>query len=317
MDHMKVLKRAWETVWRYRALWIFGIILALTTAGGLTPPGDGGGGGGGNGRVEPGGEDFLVARFVSETALIRMVDDHEETGEQHSVRQGFRIGWSRTAWRMFLINLVVGLPTTLAFILLFLLALVPLLLWITGSTPAGVVGTVGSIGLFFAVLFLAIVVGTALSVLLHFFRRACALEQLGVLESIRAGFGLVRRHLVDVGVMWLIMAGLRIALMILAIPIFILLLPATILLIIVGGVVGGIPALLVGGIASLFLEGAVPWILAAVIGIPIFALVLGVPWMFLGGLVEVFRSSVWTLTYRELHALEGLEADVEIEPTPA
>jgi hypothetical protein len=35
--------------------------------------------------------------------------------------------------------------------------------------------------------------------------------------------------------------------------------------------------------------------------------VVSVPWLFLGGLVEVFKSSVWTLTYRELRALEGLE----------
>jgi hypothetical protein len=28
MDHIKVLKRAWEITWRYRVLWIFGIILA-------------------------------------------------------------------------------------------------------------------------------------------------------------------------------------------------------------------------------------------------------------------------------------------------
>ena len=32
MDHIKILKRAWEITWRYPALWVFGIILALTTA---------------------------------------------------------------------------------------------------------------------------------------------------------------------------------------------------------------------------------------------------------------------------------------------
>ena len=31
------------------------------------------------------------------------------------------------------------------------------------------------------------------------------------------------------------------------------------------------------------------------------------PSVFLGGLAEVFKSSVWTLTYRELRALEGLK----------
>ena len=30
-----------------------------------------------------------------------------------TVRQGFRIGWSRTSWRLFLINLIVNLPVFL------------------------------------------------------------------------------------------------------------------------------------------------------------------------------------------------------------
>jgi hypothetical protein len=45
-----------------------------------------------------------------------------------------------------------------------------------------------------------------------------------------------------------------------------------------------------------------------VIGIAIFILVLAAPLVFLGGLAHVFKSSVWTLTYRDLRALEGSEA---------
>jgi len=231
-----------------------------------------------------------------------MVDDYEETGEKRSVRQGFRLGWSRTALRLFLINLLIGLPTALAFILLFALAAAPLLLWTTKSTAAGVVGTVATIGLSFLVILLAIVVGVVLSLLMRFFRRVCALEELGVIESIRQGFDFVRQHLKDVGIMWLIMVGLGLGWMILMIPV-------TILLVVVGAMVGSFPALLVGGLASLFLEGAVPWILAAAVGIPIFILVVAVPGLFLGGLAEVFKSSVWTLTYRELRALESLETE--------
>ena len=349
MDHVKILKRAWDITWRYRALWIFGIILALTTASGLPPRGDGG-----NGvqyQIEdkdlfgPGGELHVpemapqvlsiliaigvalacvtvilivasaVARWVAEAALIRMVGEYEETGEQHSVRQGFRLGWSRTTWQLFLINLLVNLPVVAVFILLFTLAVAPFLLWITKSTAAGIIGTIAGIGLFFLILFLAIVVGAAVKVLLRFFRRACALEGLGVIESIRQGLGVVRRHLLDVGLMWLIMLGVQIGLTIATIALVIVLFPVIIALLILGSVLGGVPALLVGGLASLFLEGAVPWVLAALIGIPIFALVVSVPWLFLGGLVEVFKSSVWTLTYRELRALEGLEPrDVETGP---
>jgi len=346
MDHLKVLKRAWETTWRYRALWVFGIILALTTAGGGF-----GGGGDGDGRFQYklNGEDLsrfqmgevspaevvsaliaigvglacviviliiaaTIARYVAETALIRMVDDHEETGEQHSVRQGFRMGWSRTAFRLFLIKLLIGLPVVVVFILLFALAFAPLLLWVTESTAARVMGTVAAIGLFFLILFLAIVVGAVLSLLRRFFWRACALEELGVIESIRQGFSVVRQHLKDVGIMWLIMVGVHIGWVIAMIAITIVLFPAIILLIIVGGVLGGLPALLVGGLASLFFEGAVPWILAGVIGIPIFILVVALPWLFLGGLMEVFKSSTWTLTYRELRALESLETEPEQSP---
>jgi len=41
---------------------------------------------------------------------------------------------------------------------------------------------------------------------------------------------------------------------------------------------------------------------------------VAVPWLFLGGLMEVFKSSVWTLTYRELRALESVEPDQLPEP---
>ena len=35
MNYQKVLKRSWDMVWRYRALWLFGAILALTTVNGF------------------------------------------------------------------------------------------------------------------------------------------------------------------------------------------------------------------------------------------------------------------------------------------
>ena len=116
--------------------------------------------------------------------------------------------------------------------------------------------------------------------------------------------------------MWLIMVGVRIGWTVAMILVLILLFPVMILLMIVGGVLGGLPALMVWGVASLFFEGAVPWILAGVIGLPIFILVMAVPWLFLGGLMEVFKSSTWTLTYRELRALEGVEPEPDQLPEP-
>ena len=34
IDFGKILKRAWHILWNYRILWIFGILLAITTGGG-------------------------------------------------------------------------------------------------------------------------------------------------------------------------------------------------------------------------------------------------------------------------------------------
>jgi len=348
MDHIKVLKRAWHTLWSYRTLWILGIVLALTTASWESSVfyRDRGGEGDRVTRnmdlpeqirreINELNELFTegippdvvskivaigiglaclilflyivarIARYVSETALIRMVDEHEETGETLSLRQGIQMGWSRVAWRLFLIDLLIDVPAALVFILLFLLAFAPLLLWTFGSTAGGLAGTVATIGLFFLGIFFLIIVGAVLSLLKHFFRRACALDGLGVTGSIRRGYGVVRQNLKDVGLMWLIMAGVSLVWPILMIPIGLLLAG-------VGAVLGGGAALLVGGLARLILGGAAPVLLALVVGLPIFILVVAVPLAFLGGLREVFQSSTWTLTYRELRALESLEA----EPLP-
>jgi hypothetical protein len=335
MDHMQVLRRAWELTWRYRVLWVFGIILALTTARG-----------GGNNGIQynlgredlaaPGGPFFgqgtpprippeivgtlialgiglaclvlvlvvvsLVLRYVAETALIRLVDDHEATGERRRVGEGFRLGWSRTAWRLFLIDLVIGVPTVLVFVGLFLVALAPLLLWFTRRDTVGSVGVLATIGMVVLFIWLAFVVAVVLTLLVHFFRRACALDGLGVVESIRHGFGMVRDHFRDVAIMWLIMVGVTLGL---GVAMFL----AVILLVVLGLLLGGVPALVVGGLASLVSSGAVPWILAAVVGAPVFFLVLILPLLFLGGLIEVFKSSVWTLTYRQLRALERAEPE--------
>jgi len=83
--------------------------------------------------------------------------------------------------------------------------------------------------------------------------------------------------------------------------------PVVLFLLMVGGVLAGLAGLSVGGLSSLVFEGVVPWIAGFGVGIPLFILIMAVPLVFLGGLAEVFKSSVWTLTYRELRALEGLK----------
>jgi hypothetical protein len=92
--------------------------------------------------------------------------------------------------------------------------------------------------------------------------------------------------------------------------------PIVLFLLVVGGGVALLAGLSVGGLTSLIVEGAVPWIAGFAVGIPLFILIMAPPLVFLGGLAEVYKSSVWTLTYRELHALEGLKENSGELPTP-
>lgn len=75
----------------------------------------------------------MVARYVSETALIRMVAVSSDAGERPGVRQGLRLAWSRAAWRMFLIDLRIAALIAAACFLGLGTVLGPVPLWVNGS----------------------------------------------------------------------------------------------------------------------------------------------------------------------------------------
>lgn len=53
---------------------------------------------------------------------------------------------------------------------------------------------------------------------------------------------------------------------------------------------------------------------ALAVGIPVFIVVLVGPLVLLSGLLEVFLSSVWTLTYRELPPAAAREREPALVP---
>jgi hypothetical protein len=360
MDPIKILKRAWQILWSYRTLWVFGLILAMAGAG------SSGGNGSNSGsryeansqsnQQEPLHEDMpqtfkeftqemerlfnegmsevglpkedlttliwiavifvvfgmmlglvvAVARYVAETAVIRMVDEHENTGTKMTVRQGFRIGWSRTSWRLFLINLLVNLPMILTMLLLLGLGIMVYMSFTQGGKEAGMLSVVISLAILFLVIFVVAIVSIFLGLLRHFFWRACALENLTVGESLRRGFQMARQNWKNVGIMWLVMIGLGIVWAIVSIIAFVLTLPVVAVTAVAGALVAVIPVLLMGGITSIFLNGWLPWIVGALFALPLFFTIAFSPWLLLGSWQTVFTSTVWTLVYRELKALPAL-----------
>lgn len=334
MDYIRILRRSFQITWLYRALWVFGFLMALTAGGG------GGGGGGGGSRSITGprnvnpfqfpnlnitpqvwnaligigiglacvlfliGLVFAIIRYVSEVALIRMANNYEANGEKVSVGTGFRWGWSRGAWRVFLIDLLVGLTFIVALAVLGLVAAAPLLLLTAHNNTLSVIGVLLTVALGLLFILALIVASCAVYLVLQVARRAVVLDGQGVMDGLRRGWAIVRRRAQDVIIMGLLMLGIGILFGLLMIPVFFI-------LALVGGVAGGIPGLLAGLATSLVTKGAAPTIVGVLVGLPFFLLVLIIPMSVIGALYQVFASTVWTLTYRELLALEA------VQPVPA
>jgi hypothetical protein len=356
MNTIEIAKRAWQTLWRYRALWVWGMVLALTTSSwsawmlmdredwqevegrGITV-------------TRLGNETFgqalrrtlrseidevnrelsllltevlrvkvrvnvvvllvvvvavllllhvveCIARYVSEVALIREVDRYQASGERRSVWQGLRSGWSRSAWRLFFINLTVDVVGIVAAILLFGLLFALLPLWVNAGEAVIFLFSFLTAGLFFVALVAVILWGVALSVLKRLAWRACALDGLRVFPSIRQGYAVLVHHFKETGGTWLVTAAVRWGWRAAMVPVVLTLIG-------LGLLSGSLPGLLVGGATGLFSSGELPVFLALAVGIPLFLLVLVAPLILLAGLREVFLSTTWTLTYRELRAVES------------
>ncbi len=254
-----------------------------------------------------------IARYVSETSVIRMVDEYEVSGTKMSFREGWRLGWSRTAWRFFLIDLIVNIPVFLLFVFLGVAGYLVYVMVGGQDRPFATAGMISLIGVAILVVFVVVLVSVFLYLLRHFFWRSAAFEDLGVRDSLRAGFEMVRENWKDVGIMWLVMIGVGIASAIASFIAVIISLPLIAITVVAGAVVAAVPGLLLVGFFSLFLSGYLPWIAGALFIMPLFFIVGFSPWILLSSWSLTFTSIVWTLVYRELKALPGLVPDVDDE----
>ncbi|HSG42898.1 MAG TPA: hypothetical protein VLA72_07075 [Anaerolineales bacterium] len=353
MDPVKILKRAWHILWSYRALWVFGLILALAAGGSSGGSGNSGSSWSSDPQdayqpeslpdafrymneemdklFDQGSQQWdlvngdlrtvlwmagifvlvmvifgivmAIARYVSETAVIRMVDEYEGTETKMTVREGFRSGWSRTSWRLFLINLIVSLPAILLVLALVLTGVGFYFAVEKGNLTFASLSVIAMIGVVFLLIFAVIILSIALKLLRQFVWRVSALEDLGVSESFSRGWAMVRENWKDVGLMWLVMLGLGIAWAVASIILFIVTIPVLLITVIAAVVIVAIPALLLVGLFSLFLSPLLAWVFGILFVLPLFFILAFSPWVLIGSWQAVFTSTVWTLTYREIKAI--------------
>jgi hypothetical protein len=255
-----------------------------------------------------------LVRYPAETAVIRMVDDYETTGTKVGFKAGWKMGWNRRAFRLWLIDLILCAPVFLLVLLLLGAGVVIMASSVDGGPSANVVGVVGGIGLVFLVILLLIVAAVFLGVLRNFFARAAVLEGVGVGESFRQGWAMFKRNWKSAGLVWLVMVGIGIAFGIASLIAFFLLIPVFLLLILPAGLVAAIPGAIAYVISMLFTASPWTWIIAGLVALPFFGLIVGAPFTLIEGLYLVFTSNVWTLTYREIKALENLSTPAEVLP---
>ncbi len=243
-------------------------------------------------------------RYPSETAVMRMVNEYEQTGIRVGFKQGWKFGWSRAAFRMWVIDLIISLPAILFVLLLIGLGVLFYFAAISGWTSIATAGVLIASGCAFLFLFAFIILMVFLGLLRHFFVRATVLENTGIRMSFRLGWQMFKRNWKSVVLMWLVNIGIGIGYAVAGIFLIIVLIPVFFITGVAGLIAAIIPGLIAFGLSSLFASGPLTWIIAILVGLPFFFLVLGSPLLLTGGWMQIFLSSVWTLTYREMKALE-------------
>ena len=242
--------------------------------------------------------------YVAQTSVVKMVSDYEETGEKRSVREGWRMGWSRQAWRLFLVDLIIGLPAFILFIVVMALAMTPIISSMVGGPTQGMLGLVASIGLMVLFGLFAFFYTIVFSLTKPVIYRKVVLEDTTAFEGLKEGFRMFGQYWKEYGLLWLIMKGIDLLWPIVMIPF-------TLLTGVIGLTFGGGIALLTGGNAMQNGDPAMVW--SIMLGIVLVIIIVGIPLAFVGGFRLVYQSTSWTLSYRELLAVKALQNGDSLE----
>lgn len=315
MDYTRLLGRAWQITWHWKALWILGFLVGLGTGGTAGTPsytmdsssferytyGP---------RLPPEilallaaavclGLIIAIAVWVVSTiarggliAGVQQVEDEGNTG----FGQAWRVG-VRRFWTLFGISILAGLPTLILVFagvgtLVFLI-----LLTVSGfqtSDAAGLTGILTSVLCGGALCCGAILLALVLAQIRVYAERAAVLEGFGWIEAFKRGWQVLKENLGPTIVLWLIFFAIGLAL----------------------------ASVIFGGLAIVFAPtfpvfaqpdpGAwllVPMCFGGLLGAIVFAVISSV--------VETFSSAAWTLAYRELVGLASPPQEVAIEAAAA
>ena len=258
-----------------------------------------------------------LVRYPAETAVMRMVDAHEQTGTKLRFKEGWRMGWNRRAWRIFLVDLLIGTPAFGIFLLL--VGGLGAYFFANRENPEAALNV--GVGIWIVVVVMLLVALALLMVVVSLVRqfiiRKAAFEELGVWDSFRQGWAMFKLNWKHAALMWLIMIGVGIGVGIATFIAAFILIPAYLILAIPGVIAAAIPGAIGYGITSLFAGEVLPWIIATFLALPVFFIVVFSPLFLISGAYTVYGSTVWTLFYRDKISREELPVSLPLpEQTP-
>jgi len=302
----EVLSRAWQIVWKHRSLWVFGI-LASCNRGGASVNWNFNGNNGGFNRgipnLPPEAIQFfqflarnavaiitatiaivciiwIIAVFLGTIGRIGLIRGtwQAETGENVIFGQLFSESLPYF-WRVFGLSLLVGLP----FLIVIGAVVASFLAFGIGVSHAGNnanagIGFLALMPFLFCCICLLIPIGIVVNLIVRQAERAIVLENASVLPALSRGWDVFRNNLAPIIIMAIILAVISlVAGFILAIPIIIVVVPATIAFI------------------ANQARNWTPMILALA------CICILIPFLWLiSGILMAYIESAWTLTYMQL-----------------
>ena len=292
MDYGEILTKAWKTIWKFKVLWIFGILASCGQGGGS--------GGGGNVQYQMPSSSLppeiqrlfmapeyffreywwtlvlmcglicvlvLLSIFLGTIGKIGLVKGtvKADGGAEHL---GFGEIWSASLpyfWRVFLLNLLVGL---VIFAAVFLFAMIAMMLTVV---------TLGIALICLIPLFCLIIpVMWAVSVVIEQATVAVVVEDLNVLEGLNRGWNVVKTNWQSMLIMGIVLIfGMAVIGLIIALPVFMVMF-------------GAIIPMTVGGINA-FRNGMIFMMVCMCAYMPILIL--------LSGILNAYYHTAWTLTF--------------------
>jgi hypothetical protein len=310
MDFGNVLSRAWQIIWKHKVLWIFGILAGCSGNSGFNVNWRSSYRGDVPQQVQPyidrfqNMSDGMIAAFVIGAILLGLIfivvtvflgtmgrigrirGTHQVEGSATSLAFGDLFNGSmRYFWRVFGLNLLVGLLVFLAVIILVVVF---------------VFGSIVTLGLFalcaIPLVCLGVPIGWVISVVVEQASIAIVLEDLGIVEGLNRGWAVVKANVGPMILMWLVL-GLGVGGIggfILAIPVFVIVVPAMV------GVMSQSQTATSGGllVAGLCFVAYLPVLIV------------------LNGILRGYIETAWTLTFMRLTNRPAAAALAAVEEIP-